>query len=109
MRIQRRQSILQALLVALSALAYFAARAAAEVEWLSTFGASGTTGGAFNRAAGVAINDANEHVYVADRQNNRIQEFDAAGNFIRAWGYDVVASGEDNQTPANEQQSITIA
>ena len=110
MRIQRRETtIIRALVVVLAVLAYFAAPAAAEVEWLSTFGSSGTTGGAFNRAAGVAINDATEHVYVADRQNNRIQEFDAAGNFIRAWGFDVVASGEDDRPPANEQQNITIA
>ena len=110
MRIQRRETtIIRALVVALAVCAYFAAPAAAEVEWLSTFGASGTAGGAFNRATGVAINDATEHVYVADRQNNRIQEFDAAGNFIRAWGFDVVASGEDDRPPANEQQGITIA
>ena len=33
----------------------------------------------------------------------------AAGHFIEAWGFDVVASGEDDRTPANEEQNITIA
>ncbi|HEY7256482.1 MAG TPA: hypothetical protein VH476_07330 [Solirubrobacterales bacterium] len=110
MRIPTRDTtIIRALVLALALLAVSAAPAAAEVEWLSTFGSSGATGGAFNRATGLAINNATEHLYVADRQNNRIQEFDAAGNFIQTWGYDVVQSGEDDKPPANEQERITIA
>jgi hypothetical protein len=123
MRIQRRETVImlqpttrrhaaslrmlcRALVPALALLAFFAAPAAAEVEWLSTFGASGGAGGAFNRAAGLAINNETEDVYVADRENNRIQQFDSEGNFIRAWGFDVVASGPDQN--GNEIQTLTV-
>lgn len=33
------------------------------------------------------------HVYVRDRDNRRVQQFDADGNFVRAWGWDVVQTG----------------
>jgi hypothetical protein len=44
------------------------------------------------------------HVLVADAGNSRIQEFTATGQFVRAFGWDVVASGPDDDTtaPANE-------
>jgi sugar lactone lactonase YvrE len=102
-------ALARGLALALALFAYLAAPAAAEVEWLSTFGSKGSTGGAFNRATGLAINNETEHVYVADRLNNRIQEFDAAGNFLQTWGFDVVSSGPDNKPPVNEQQKITVA
>jgi sugar lactone lactonase YvrE len=46
--------------------------------------------------AGIAVNDTSGDIYVADRVNNRVQQFDSEYNFIRAWGVDVVASGEDD-------------
>jgi hypothetical protein len=98
-----------AFVLALALLAYLAAPAAAEVSWIKSFGSSGSTGGKFNRATGLGINNETEHVYVADRQNNRIQEFDAEGTFIQAFGFDVVSSGPDNQEPANEKQTLPIA
>jgi sugar lactone lactonase YvrE len=55
-------------------------------------GVSGTLGGAFDNPNGVATGGA-EDVYVADFSNNRIQKFDSAGNFLLAWGKDVLASG----------------
>ncbi len=42
-----------------------------------------------------AATDSNGNVYVADSYNDRIQKFDSSGNFLRAWGKDVVASGPD--------------
>jgi hypothetical protein len=53
-----------------------------------------TTGVAVNRsgAGGVSAND----VYVADRGNKRVDEFTAEGTFVRAFGWDVVASGQHN-------------
>jgi uncharacterized protein (DUF2147 family) len=33
------------------------------------------------------------NVYVVDQRNNRIQKFDSAGNFLRAWGRDVDTGG----------------
>ena len=38
----------------------------------------------------VAVNNTTGDIYVADRGNNRIEEFSSAGGFVRAWGYDVV-------------------
>jgi hypothetical protein len=46
-------------------------------------------------------------LYAADTANNRIQQLDSEGAFIRAFGYDVVASGQDN-TGVNEQQTVTV-
>jgi hypothetical protein len=39
--------------------------------------------------SGVAVDDVTHDVYVADTGNHRIDEFSAAGTFIRAWGWGV--------------------
>lgn len=66
----------------------------------------GPSGIAVNRtgAGGVAAGD----FYVADTSNNRISEFSVTGSFVRAWGYDVVATGQDN-IGATEQQTFTVS
>lgn len=43
--------------------------------------------GGFNQAQGLAVNKATGAVFVADTYNHRIQQFDAAGEFVRTWGY----------------------
>ena len=48
-------------------------------------------GGEVNGPFGVAT-DATGNVYVADTNNNRVQKFDALGNFVSAWGKDVDSS-----------------
>ena len=68
-----------------------------------TFGTTGTQGGQFfsSPATGlsaVAVNSAGNgaadagDVYVLDRGNNRIQQFDADGKFVRAFGQDVIVN-----------------
>ncbi len=52
-------------------------------------------GGELSAPQGPAT-DAAGNVYVADASNNRIQKFDSSGDFLRAWGQDVVATGPDN-------------
>ena len=42
-------------------------------------------------------------LYVLDT-NNRVSQFTATGTFVRAFGFDAVASGQHN-SGANEQQS----
>jgi hypothetical protein len=70
---------------------------AADCRAGSGAGAGGTPGINFNGAGGVAINQANGDVYVwAD--NSRVIEFNAAGAFIRTWGWDVIAPGKPNDT-----------
>jgi tripartite motif-containing protein 71 len=51
-------------------------------------GSPGTGAGMFNTPMGMAV-DGSGNVYVADQANNRIQEFDSSGNFIRMWGWGV--------------------
>src|SRR6266511_2251713 len=55
-------------------------------------GAGGGLGGELNGPNGVAT-DAAGNVYVADLTNQRIDKFDSSGNFLRAWGRDVVSAG----------------
>jgi len=52
--------------------------------------ATGTTGGLFNGARDVAVNNATGDFYVVDQLNHRVQRFSAAGAFERAWGWDVI-------------------
>ena len=46
-------------------------------------------GGQLSNPQGIAVNQASGHVYVTETGNRRVSEFDAAGNFVRAWGFDV--------------------
>jgi hypothetical protein len=39
--------------------------------------------------SGVAVNSATHDVYVADTGNRRVDQFSAAGTFVRAWGWGV--------------------
>ncbi len=101
-------------LIVLLALLVTAPVAQASKAVTGAFGASGGEGnGQLDEPKGVAVNltgaggvNAGD-VYVVDSLNNRVEEFSAAGAFVRAFGYDVVASGPDN-TGANEQQTLTV-
>jgi hypothetical protein len=58
-----------------------------------TIGGPGHGAGQLEEPTDVAVNDATHDVYVADKGNNRIDEFEADGTFIRAWGWGVVPGG----------------
>jgi hypothetical protein len=62
-------------------------------EFASTFGASGSGDGQLSSPAGIAVNAASHDVYVADSANHRVDEFSAAGGFVRAFGADVGGAG----------------
>jgi sugar lactone lactonase YvrE len=49
-------------------------------KWIKNWGSTGTENGQFRVVKGIAIDTAN-NVYVADRDNRRIQVFDTEGNF----------------------------
>lgn len=53
-------------------------------KFLFEWGKIGKESGEFNIPHGIDL-DRNGNVYVADRENNRIQKFDAEGNFIAVW------------------------
>jgi hypothetical protein len=79
---------------------------------VGSFGGSGSGAGQLNLRAtgvnvggsGVAVNEATGDVYVADTENRRVDEFEAGGTFVRAWGW-----GVDKENPKPELQSCTTA
>jgi hypothetical protein len=58
------------------------------------------TFGALSNPQGLAINQSSGDVYVADTGNNRVEKFDALGNFLLAFGADVGGAGVDTCTSA---------
>jgi hypothetical protein len=63
-------------------------------------GVAGAEGGMLNLSTlgGVAVNQSSGAVYVTDANNLRVQQFTASGQFVRAWGQDVIVN---TGTPAN--------
>jgi hypothetical protein len=86
-----RRLILSVLATVLGALAFSAAPAlAGEVHVYShSFGEAGHEAGQFEDPSDLAVNTATGDVYVVDKGNNRIDEFDSSGTFIQAWGWGV--------------------
>jgi hypothetical protein len=68
-------------------------------------GSSGSGAGQTEDPRGVAVDHSNGTVFVADRANRRVDVFGPTGNFIRAFGWGVVASGPDNN-PRNEIEKV---
>jgi hypothetical protein len=95
------------------ALVLIAVPVASASKGVTTFfgGFGGGGAGQFSALAsgigGIAVNNSSGDVYVADRGNNRIQQFSSSGSFVRAFGYDVVSSGSDN-IGVNEKQTVTV-
>jgi hypothetical protein len=60
-------------------------------------GSAGTSadgpGGELPNVQGIVIDQSSGDVFVRDRDNRRVQQFTAAGGFVRAWGWDVVRPG----------------
>jgi hypothetical protein len=59
-------------------------------------GFHGAKGGQFYFPSGLAT-DQDGNLFVADTYNHRIQEFTAAGVFVRAWGFGAASGGANNQ------------
>jgi DNA-binding beta-propeller fold protein YncE len=57
-----------------------------EGELLKSWGEQGSGPGQFDTPHSIVI-DTDGMVYVADRQNRRIQIFDSDGNYIKEWAY----------------------
>ena len=64
------------------------AKVSREGAWLGSWGTPGDGPGQFSTPHSIAI-DAEEHIYVADRGNRRIQVFDTNGAFLRQITIDV--------------------
>jgi hypothetical protein len=54
-------------------------------KYIKEWGHKGPAAGDFNEPHDIFIGGSQQHVYVADRINNRIQVFDQEGNFIVEW------------------------
>jgi sugar lactone lactonase YvrE len=65
--------------------------------WLKSWGERGTGQGQFDLLHSIA-SDARGNVYIADRNNRRIQVFDGDGNFVRMFTIDVPV--DPNARPA---------
>jgi NHL repeat len=64
----------------------------------ASFGEPGPGAGQLEAPEGVAVNDETGDVYVADVGNARIDEFEADGKFLRAWGFGVATGAEAFET-----------
>jgi sugar lactone lactonase YvrE len=77
---------------------------AADGSFIRTWGANGgdgstgTAAGSFNLVVGLGVDPGNGNVYVADYYNDRVQEFDANGNFIAMFGYGVATGANSFET-----------
>ena len=70
---------------------------------------SGSDAGQCNIPRGIGVNSENGRVFVSDQENHRIDEFTAWGEFVKAWGWDVVVSGPgDDTTPPEDQFEICV-
>ena len=79
-------------------------------KWLKSWGSKGSEPGQFNLLHSIAT-DHEGHVYVADRNNRRIQVFDGEGNFLRQFTIDVPVPADaqpaiGNKPPANVQGTM---
>jgi RHS repeat-associated protein len=69
------------------------------LNYSSSFGAAGTGNGQFNHPADV-VADGKGNVWVVDKANNRIEEFNEKGEFVRAAGSFGSAGGQLNSPSA---------
>jgi streptogramin lyase len=60
----------------------------------SAFGSFGTGNGQFDEPTGIAVNTTSDTVAVSDEKNNRVEEFNGAGEFVRAIGSEGTGNGQ---------------
>lgn len=63
-----------------------------------TFAHAGEGAGQLQRPQGMAIDQSTGNLYVADQNNRRVDEFDAGGKFVRAFGLGVRTGAESLET-----------
>lgn len=77
-------------------------------------GVAGGLGGMLQAPQGVVVDQSSGNVFVRERPNvpganARVQEFTAAGAFVRIWGWDVVQEGTTDDTAADEFETCFAA
>jgi DNA-binding beta-propeller fold protein YncE len=96
-----RARIVPVLAILVTTLLLFGAPAQAQMVFDHSFAGSGSAAGQLKGPTGVAIDYATGDVYVADSDNNRVEQFDEAGTFIRTWGDHVNATTGGDVCPLN--------
>jgi ABC-type molybdate transport system substrate-binding protein/sugar lactone lactonase YvrE len=80
-------------------------------DWVKSWGDKGTAPGQFRLPHAIAV-DKDNHVYVGDRSNRRIQVFDVEGKFLRMFTIDVPPPAGtkpvNGNTPAGAALAATI-
>tara|TARA_Y100000780_G_scaffold20504_1_gene17399 strand:+ start:158 stop:709 length:552 start_codon:yes stop_codon:yes gene_type:complete len=64
-----------------------------QFQFLSKWGSQGSGDGQLNFPDGIAVDEAG-NVYVADRDNHRVQKFGADGRFLLTWGSEGGGDGQ---------------
>ncbi len=95
MKVARGVTLSATVALWLAALLPGVAQAAPPLQ-ISEFCPTGSTAARCQIPRGIAINQTTGDVYVADNDNIRVDQLTVWGEFVRAWGWDVVASGPDN-------------
>ena len=103
------RGLFAAIFGAIVALLLFVSAANASMGVSDLIGGQGTTGGLFEEPRGVAINDTTGDIYIVDAANNRIQQLDSSGAFIRAWGWNVAGPGGGSDDTGSEFEICTQA
>ena len=80
-------------------------------DWMKSWGSKGTGQGQFNTPHAIAI-DRDDHVYVGDRGNHRVQVFDTEGTFLRMFSVDVPpipgTKAVNGNTPTGDRLTAVI-
>jgi hypothetical protein len=92
------------LCVLLGALCWSSVAEGKEVHvYSSSFGGTGSGSGEFESPGGVAVNDVTHDVYVVDRGNDRVEEFDSAGTYMRELNGSGLLAGEEKEAGSGGQ------
>ncbi len=83
-RLKRCVPVLLCAVVGVLAFTVVPALALKAHVYSSSFGGEGSGPGQFKEPSGVAVNDATGDVYVVDKGNNRVQEFNSTGTTVLA-------------------------
>ncbi|MGH2878059.1 MAG: hypothetical protein ACRDK4_00395 [Solirubrobacteraceae bacterium] len=91
------RSVLSLCVLALASLVLALGAGSASAQ--PTFGGGpGEGAGQFVEAKGIALDQETGDVYLADRNNSRIDEFGPGGEFLRSWGWGVADGQNEFQT-----------
>jgi DNA-binding beta-propeller fold protein YncE len=109
---KRKLVVIICLLILIPALLYFLSTkhsVSASLNFITKWGSfqaytGGSANGRFTQPYGVAIDTTTNNIYVLDTGNNRVQEFDSSGAYVRQWG--TLGSGNGQ---FNNPQAIAIA